>query len=302
MLFRSTASRGQQINLVGNAGLFNDRLSFIGAANRDFARSGVIIAPDLRASGGQAPSIAVTPRTSFDSLQGGFAYRVTSAVNVFYSYSESIQSNGAQFPNNPQEGVGHEFGTRFELLGGRLSGSVSWFRVERTNIPRRDPNLPVPIDRLSGKERSRGIEMDLFWFPIESLQLVANYTDMDPIVVSNTASPVTQGSLIDSAFPRSLNFFGKYTFKQGPVRGLHATIGANHRSSSRPYGTLENLYLLTHPGYTTISAGVGYAWKSGPNDWTVTMGLKNATDKFYFTDTSIPGERRVATLSLRLKF
>lgn len=302
LVFQRTAGRGQQINLVGNVGLFNERLSLIGAANRDFTRSGVQIAPDLRASGGQAPSVAVTPRTSFDSFQGGFAYRVTSAVNVFYSYSESIQSNGAQFPASPQEGTGHEFGARFELLGGRLSGSFSWFDVERTNIPRNDPNLPVPILRLSGKERSRGFEADVFWFPTESLQLVANYTDMDPIVVSNTASPVTQGSLIDSAFPRAFNFFGKYTFKHGPARGLHATLGANYRSSSRPYGTLENLYLLTHPSYTTLGASVGYAWKRGGQDWSAELSLKNATDKFYFTDTSIPGERRVAVFSLGVKF
>jgi len=302
LVLQRTANREQQINLVGNATFFNERLNLIGAANRSFSRSGIQIAPDLRASGGQAPNVSVTPRAEFDSFQGGFAYRVLPEVNVFYSYSESIQSNGAQFPNDPQEGTGHEVGARFELLGGRLSGSVSFFDVERTNIPRRDPNLPGVVTRLSGMERSRGYELDLFWFPTEAVQLVANYTDMDPEVVSNTAAPVTEGSLIDSAFPRALNFFGKYTFKRGAASGLHVTLGLNHRSVSRPYGTLENLYLLEHPAYTTFGGGVGYAWKRGKIDWTAELTLKNASDKFYYTDTSIPGERRTAVFSVGLRF
>jgi iron complex outermembrane receptor protein len=251
---------------------------------------------------GPTPKKIQFPTSKFDSFQGGFAYRVLPAVNLFYSYSESIQSNGAQFPNNPQEGTGNEVGVRFELLDGRFSGSVSYFDVERTNIPRNDPNLPVPAPRLSGMERSKGYEIDLFWFPTNELQLVANYTDMDPVVVSNTAAPVTQGSLIDSAFPRAFNFFGKHTFKRGTARGLHVTLGLNHRSVSRPYGTLENLYLLEHPAYTTIGGSVGYAWKRGEIDWTAELALKNAADKFYYTDTSIPGERRTAVFSVGLKF
>ena len=302
LVFQRTASRGQQINAIANAQLFGERLSLIGAANRDFSRSGVQISPDLRPSGGQAPSVLVTPRTSFDSFQGGFAFRVLPGANLFYSYSESIQGNGAQFPNNPQEGTGHEAGVRVETLGGRLSGSISFFDVERTNIPRNDPNLPVPILRLSGKERSKGFEIDVFYFPTDALQIVANYTDMDPVVVSNTASPVTEGSLIDSAFPRAFNAFAKYTFKQGSARGLYVTLGGNYRSRSRPYGTLENLYLLEHPAYTVVNGSVGYTWKRGAHNWHADLALKNASDKFHYTDTSIPGERRAAVLSVGLKF
>jgi iron complex outermembrane receptor protein len=302
LVLQRTASRGQQINAIANAQFFGERLSLIGAANRDFTRSGIQISPDLRPSGGQAPSVLVVPRTSFDSFQGGFALRVLPGANLFYSYSESIQSNGAQFPNNPQEGTGHEVGVRVETLGGRLSGSISFFDVERTNIPRNDPNLPVPIVRLSGGERSKGFEIDVFYFPTNALQLVANYTDMDPVVVSNTAAPVTEGSLIDSAFPRAFNAFAKYTFKQGAARGLYVTLGGNHRSRSRPYGTLENLYLLEHPAYTVINGSVGYTWKRNGQDWRAELALKNATDKFYYTDTSIAAERRVAVFSMGLKF
>lgn len=302
LVFQRTASRGQQINAIANAQLFGERLSLIGAANRDFARSGILIAPDLRASNGQAPSVSVVPRASFDSLQGGFAFRVLPGANVFYSYSESIQSNGAQFPNDPQEGTGHEAGVRVETLGGRLSGSISFFNVERTNIPRNDPNLPVPIVRLSGKERSKGFEIDVFYFPTDALQLVANYTDMEPVVVSNTASPVTQGSITDAAFPRAFNAFAKYTFKQGPARGLYLTLGGNHRSRMRPYGTLENLYLLEHPAYTVVNGSVGYTWKRGAQDWHASLAVKNAGDKFYYTDTSIPAESRVAVFSVGVKF
>lgn len=302
LVLQRTASRGQQVNGVAHAQLFGDRLSIIGAANRDFVRSGVQISPDLRASGGQAPSVVTVPRAAFDSFQGGFAFRVLPGATLFYSYSESIQSNGAQFPNNPQEGTGHEAGVRIEALGGRLSGSLSFFNVERTNIPRRDPNLPVPIDRLSGKERSKGLEIDVFYFPTDALQLVANYTDMDPVVVSNTASPVTEGSLIDSTFPRAFNAFAKYTFKQGPARGLYLTLGGNHRSRMRPYGTLENLYLLEHPAYTVVNGSIGYTWKRGAQDWHASLAVKNAGDKFYYTDTSIPAESRVAVFSVGVKF
>jgi iron complex outermembrane receptor protein len=305
LVHQRTASLGRQINAIANVQLFGERLSLIGAANRDFARSGILIAPDLRAPnapGAQGPSVTVTPRASFDSLQGGFAFRVLPGANVFYSYSESITSNAPQFPNDPQEGTGHEAGLRVETLGGRFSGSISFFNVERTNIPRTDPNLPVPISRLSGKESSKGFEIDMFYFPTDALQLVANYTDMEPVVVSNTAAPVTQGSLTDAAFPRSFNAFAKYTFKQGPARGLYVTLGLNHRSRMRPYGTLENLYLLEHPAYTVVNGSLGYTWKRGAQDWHASLALKNATDKLYYTDTSIPADSRVGVFSVGVKF
>ena len=78
--------------------------------------------------------------------------------------------------------------------------------------------------------------------------------------------------------------------------------GATYRSRSRPYGTLENLYLLEHPAYTTYSAGLGYAWKRDRSQWHAEVMLRNMTDKFYFTDTSIPDERRTAVFSIGVKF
>lgn len=303
LVHERNAGHGRHVNFVGNAVFLDDRLNFVGAANRSYSLSGVLVRSDLRASGGHAPGTTPAPERHFDSFQGGVTYRVLPALNVFYSYSESIQSNGAQFPNDPQEGTGHEIGMRFELLSGRLSGSVSFFDVERTNIPRRDPNLPGSTAiRLSGKERSRGYEVDVFWFPTDALQLVANYTDMNPEVVSNTAAPVTEGSLINSAFPWALNAFAKYTFKTGTARGLYMTAGANARSRSRPYGTLENLYLLEHSGYTAFSGSLGYRWKRGETEWHAELSLKNATDKFYFTDTSIPAEARVGVFKVGVKF
>jgi outer membrane receptor protein involved in Fe transport len=65
---------------------------------------------------------------------------------------------------------------------------------------------------------------------------------------------------------------------------------------------LENLYLLEHPAYTVINGSVGYTWKRNGQDWRAELALKNATDKFYYTDTSIAAERRVAVFSMGLKF
>lgn len=302
LILQRNANQARQINLIGNLMLFDERLNFIGAANRSFVIDGIEIRPDLRSSGGQAPSTVITPSGKFDSFQGGLAYRLMPGLSVFYSYSESIQSNAPTFPNDPQKGEGNEGGVRFDLLNGRLSGSVSYFNVERANIPRRDPNLPGGVTRLSGMERSRGYEIDLFWFPTDALQFVANYVDMDPVVVSNTAAPVTEGSLIDAAFPRAFNAFGKYTFKKGSARGIHVSLGTTYRSEMRPYGTLENLYLLTHAPYTVFNAGVGYSWKKRGTDWHIDVMVKNLTNEFYFTDTSIPGEGRVATVTVGMKF
>jgi outer membrane receptor protein involved in Fe transport len=120
--------------------------------------------------------------------------------------------------------------------------------------------------------------------------------------VSNTAAPVTEGSLIDSAFPRALNAFGKYTLQRGTLRGAYVSAGATYRSRSRPYGTLENLYLLEHPSYTTYSAGVGYSWQRESARWHAEVMLKNASDEFYLTDTSIPSERRTAVFSVGVAF
>jgi hypothetical protein len=64
------------------------------------------------------------------------------------------------------------------------------------------------------------------------------------------------------------------------VLGLYATLGVNKWSGSRPYGTLENLYLLEHPAYTTIASSIGYTWRRGRIDWNAEVALRNVTDKF----------------------
>jgi outer membrane receptor for monomeric catechols len=292
-----------QFNLVGSAQFFNQRLSVLGGVSRTVQKYDKLDRADSRPTG-SGPLFQIAPNLKQpNNYAAGATFEFLPGIHAFYSYSESSLTPSANFPNDPQSGKGTDFGVRVQR--GRMSGSVTVFDVERVNIVRSDPTQPTgsaQFQVLSGKEESTGWEAEVFWFPTDELQIMANYTDMEPIVVKNTQAPITEGRTIDGAYPQTFNLFAKYSPAKGVLAGWFFSAGVNYYSKTLPFGTNEALTLLENPAYTLWQAGFGYRWRTNRGQWVAGIHGNNLTDEFYYNDAAKNGQGRVITGTLTWRY
>jgi outer membrane receptor for ferric coprogen and ferric-rhodotorulic acid len=133
---------------------------FIGYGDRDYVSRGHLpdalndaVAEDVRTFRENRPNGTIEhlfPETQkFTTKTGGFSWRVTDPVSIYAVYSEGIfpntgQRDGNDDPIGPEETRSYELGTKFELWGGKLSGTLSAFVIERENAVYYFQYAPAP--------------------------------------------------------------------------------------------------------------------------------------------------------------
>lgn len=75
---------------------------------------------------------------TFDTATYGFTYRIIEPLSAYFLHSEGIfpntgQRDGANKPIDAEQTVNNEIGLKFDLLDGRLSGTLSVYQIERKN-------------------------------------------------------------------------------------------------------------------------------------------------------------------------
>jgi outer membrane receptor protein involved in Fe transport len=68
----------------------------------------------------------------------GLSYRITDPISVYYIYSEGVfpntgQRDGAYNPIDAEQTINNEIGFKFDLLDGKISGTVSFYQIDREN-------------------------------------------------------------------------------------------------------------------------------------------------------------------------
>jgi len=85
----------------------------------------------------------------FNTSTFGFSWRVIDPVSVYYLYSEGVfpntgQRDGNFDPIDAEQTVNNEIGIKFDLMDGKISGTLSFFRIERENAVFYWNNAPNP--------------------------------------------------------------------------------------------------------------------------------------------------------------
>lgn len=269
----------------------------------------------------QKTSGLLTTGTSNRTWSFGAIGQVLPGLYAFASYSSTFQfasghtvtflSNGQPVPGegvalSPESGKGYEFGFKSALLDGKLSGTVSYFIVERDSIAAPDntllstdprntdtnPNNDVRFLRNGGLQRSTGIDADLVWSPINSLQILGNFTYTsearvvsDPAVNTNINISEANARQYDKEFRHRLskspefsaNLVGKYSFTGGSLDGLF--VGGGVRYTSR-YSISDVIFydIYVNPE-TFFDAFAGYRLKAFRVPTTVQLNLTNLSNK-----------------------
>lgn len=248
--------------------------------------------------------------------QVGALYKFTPELSAFASYSESFIANTSLLrvsnvpttPAVPSIGKGYEGGLKLDLLDGRISGTLSVFRltVNPTSVFEvfggTDPNNGTPLftDVQGGEQESKGYEADLLFTIVPGLQLYVNYTNTDATYSKHPTDPTLTGSRLVGTPDQTFNAWGKYTFQNGPLKNLYFGGGLSYTGGF--VSQAANPFVSMMPSYTTVDFVAGYTFDRWGRPWTVDLTIKNIADKFYYASASSFGAPRHGFLSVSTKF
>ena len=126
------------------------------------------------------------------SPQAGIVYAVARPVSLYAAYGEGYRANiGADAVGQvfePETSRSIEAGVKLTALGGRLTGTLAAYQLEKSNVLATDPLNPG-FSVAIGKARSRGIEADLTGRLAGGVELLLSYAYTDAEVRSRVLDP-----------------------------------------------------------------------------------------------------------------
>ncbi|MDI1363229.1 TonB-dependent receptor [Methylotenera sp.] len=239
----------------------------------------------------------------------GAVFQPTANLAFYTGFSNgkfiNMATEGNILVDVPESSEQFEIGTKSSFLQGKIDLNVALFDTKRENYIITLPGASVGTP--DGKDKSKGVELDVGVHPIAGLNVNANAVFMDAETKSTTLAkndalgvPLTSiyGTRPTAVSEQIFNIFASYEIQTGDVKGLKFGIGATHKGDS--YADNLNLYKI--PAYTVYDAAISYAQPK----WQAALNLKNITDKTYYTSPTfagaLPGDPRSIFATLRFDF
>ena len=114
----------------------------------------------------------------------------------------------------PEKNRTIDFGSKWDVLGGRLSLTGSVFREQKLNAREPDPNNPG-FNMLAGTQQVDGVSVGVSGHLTENWQIVAGYTYLDGKVTRSEPGAAPAGASLPNTPKNSLNFFTEYRLGGG---------------------------------------------------------------------------------------
>ena len=260
-----------------------------------------------------ASSTSLGLTDSLWSWKVGAVFKPARNGSVYATYSDSRQppggtnfalsataSSSSRADLKPTEGTNIEFGTKWDLMGGKAGFTAAVYRSENKNELVSD-GATVPTYSQIGKRRVQGIELGLVGQLTDALNVSAGYSHMDSKII--TGASTQQGGVL--VFSPVNTFTSWLTYKLP----LGFTVGGGERyadTSARSSNTAApTTYLLTAPAYWVTDGMVAYDIS---RNWSAQLNVGNLFDRKYMASLNnggsryTPGASRNALLSLNAKF
>jgi len=212
-------------------------------------------------------------KNSQHTFRYGLVFKPVRGLSVFGQINNTFQPvSGTNVltgePLENRDGKNREIGLKLELWDNRVTGTVSYFKSELTNVlvPVVLPieqgggtfNLPV------GSQNSDGWEMDIAFQPMEGLSLLASYSDVTSLDERGFAF---RGVPVDPSY----SLLARYAFAdKTSLKGVFFGGGWKHRGRS-PGDSGRTFFLGSGGQY---DAFVGLARRN----WSVQINIENLTD------------------------
>jgi iron complex outermembrane receptor protein len=229
------------------------------------------------------------------SGRAGLTYLLGNGWAPYVSYVTSFLPNSGvdvnSEPFKPSRGKQVEVGVKFQPVGTRTLFTAAAFDLRKTNVVTADP--ATSEERQTGKQRSRGIELEAKGEIAPGLNIAAAYTWLDMKVLSSL-DPDEVGKIPPLVPKQSASVWLDYTLGNGlGFGGGVRYIGK--RQNDEHNTTFER-------GVTLFDASAHY--ERGP--WRFALNVSNLADKKYnaicYHGECYQGTRRAATLTARYRF
>ncbi len=298
--------RSKAIYAILNADLFNGRLFAVAGARytRSSGSNDNFFNPTV--SIGKSEHERITP-------QFGAGWKPRQDILLYASYSSSFQNSIANLqianvpsgPAAPSTSEGYEAGIKTDFLGGRISSTISVFTIDQQdrviNFNTTSSTGLIQVNRMQGTlDRSKGVEMELTWSPVDNFQvyLSASHNNVR-VIKSPVGTEYLLGSQPENTVENLANIWARYSIKDGAFKGLWLGVGANY--SGQKAQRVNNPSLFTDP-FTLINSAIGYDWQWQDRPASVTLNWNNMTDESYVPAAFLRGRPSTVTVELRVKY
>jgi iron complex outermembrane receptor protein len=191
-----------------------------------------------------------------------------------------------------------ELGIKTTLLDQRLllNANLFWTVVHGYQTNAYDDVSLTSYLTNAGTVRSRGLELDSSWRPMPGLTINANGSFNDVRYLSYDHAPCPAEVALRPGAPASCDLSGhavvgasKWIFNTSAsyqwnlADGLQPYVNGNYAWRSHAVGTVDDSSEAQLPGYGLVNLSTGVRGDWGKGQWDVSLWLKNAFDKTYYT-------------------
>ena len=204
------------------------------------------------------------------SGQAGLIYKTDFGLVPYVSYSESftpVASTGTQ-SFDPETGQQFEIGAKYEPQSFDGLFSVALYDLRRQNVTTADPNDPN-LKVQTGEVRSRGVELEAGFEPIDGLVTKLAYTFNDAEITKTNDG--NRGKVAKSTPKHTASLWADYTFDHGMLDGFGFNGGVRYLGSQY----VDEANTIEVPHTTLFDAGIHYDLEN----YVFALNATNLTDE-----------------------
>ena len=250
------------------------------------------------------------PKSTVPSF--GLVYEVNDTLSFYASFAKSFKptppqgvAQGAPQPG-PETANQKEVGMKADFLDRKLSVLLSVYDISRENVIEPVPNVFDPVTGIQVyrtlASQSKGVEISLNYQPVPNWQNQIGFSHNDAKVTQSAATNLI-GAQLANAPKQSANYWTRYNFTQGGLRGFGVGFGIIYTGQQNLVLDNRDAVKLTIPSVTRADLAFYYKW----HRYDFAVNVYNVTDKSYIaggdapTDV-VPGAPRKITASVRFPF
>ncbi len=286
-----------------------DRLHILGGGRYDWVSTGRGNSLDSFSEAKQ--NIPLRKDSNFNP-RIGLLYQLLPQISLFGNWTTSFGTNngisatGASF--KPETSEQFEIGIKSALFQEKLIATLTFYHLTKDNLLTPDLSTPDPLDSIAvGKQRSRGIELDISGQLTQELSLIGSYAYTEAKVVRDNSG--LQNNRLPQAPRHAGSAWLRYEAKRIPqLHGLSFGIGIF--AIGKRDGDIQNTLQL--PGYARLDAFAAYQMKLRDARLIAQINARNILDKRYYESTNplnvgprlgiYPGAPLTILGSLRLEY
>jgi iron complex outermembrane receptor protein len=274
--------------IVNQSHFFSDRLHLLyGIRENKLRNSTTVFDRPVTNSPGDA-----RPRPSGWTPQTGILFQPRPDLSVFVVRSQTIepqfQIDADGQTADPRETEGIDVGFKTAFLDGRVSSTVTYYVLEKSNLTARDTARELetglsPYYIYGNSQTSRGIEADLNLSLRDNYQVVLGWSHIFYAKVTESTDPTRIGRALGWTPLDKVTLWQRYQFKTGPaaLKGVALGLGMNYTAGARINGD-PNIALRTEP-YVVFDFMASRNFTLRERAIKAQLNVKNLADKTYRT-------------------